>query len=243
MNKNNKLPHELKVLLQGPIENLNLYNWRSLEVNQTTNCALYLKITNQLEKLKQLFDILLNIDQEYTVFCVIVKYPELIEQLQLTHVGVILRVLSEHPRNCKYISDTQWKLISDYSQEYTHIFPQLQKSAIYHNNFSYYRERQIQYLKSIFHDIILNSQYHEYIVKFIQFNIQIYQLNALLDDIEHIVSKPQYNQTKGNILKMVSYIKTTKWYTDNLISDEVGYNIEKCPVKDINAQDLRDLFE
>lgn len=241
MNKSNKLPHDLKTLLQSSIEEWNSYDWGSLEVNQAINCVMYLKVSNQLDKLKCLVDILLNLEQDYTVYCMFKRYPELIEQSQLTHVGVLLRIMCDHPRNCKYISDTQWKMISDYSQEYSHLYSQFNKPTMYQDNHSYQHERQIQYIKSIFHDIILQPQYHEYVVKFIQFNIQIHQLNKVLD--EQTIITPQFKQNKDNILNLIKYIKTTKWYKDNLVSDEVGYNIENCPIDGINAQDLRDLFE
>ena len=56
------------------------------------------------------------------------------------------------------------------------------------------------------------------------------------------MTTPQYIRSKDCILKIIQYIKTTKWYKDNLISDEVGYNIENCVEKGIAAHDLRDLF-
>ena len=241
MNKSNKLSHELKTLLQGSVEEWNSYNWSSLEVNQAINCALYLKISNQLDKLKWLIDTLLKLEQEYTVYCVFKRYPELIIQLQLAHIGVLLRVMCEHPRNCKYISDTQWKMISDYSQEYSHLYTQFNKPTMRQDNYSYQHETQINYIKNIFQGILLQPQYHEYVAKFIQFNIQIYQLNKILD--EQTIVTSQFKQNKDNILNLIKYIKTTKWYKDNLIGDGIGYNIEKCPVEGINAQDLRDLFE
>ena len=241
MIKSNKLPHELKTLLQGSVEEWNSYDWGSLEVNQVINCVLYLKITNQLVKLKYLVDILLNLKQEYIVYCVFKRYPELIKQLQLTHIGVLLRVVCDHPRNCKYISDTQWKMISDYSQKYSHLYPQFDKPTMYQDNHSYQHKIRVNYIKNIFQSILLHPQYHEYIVNFIQFNIQIYQLNKILD--EQTIVTSQFKHNKDIVLNLIKYIKTTKWYKDNLISDGVGYNIEKCPVEGINAQDLRDLFE
>lgn len=241
MNNSNKLPHELKTLLRGSVEEWNSYDWSSLEVNQAINCALYLKISNQLDKLKCLIDTLLKLEQEYTVYCVFRRYPELIEQLQLTHIGVLLRVMCDHPRNCKYISDTQWKMISDYSQKYSHLYAQFNKPTMYQDNHSYQHETQVNYIKNIFQGILLQPQYHEYVAKFIQFNIQIHQLNKVLD--EQTIITTQFKQNKDNILNLIKYIKTTKWYKDNLIGDGVGYNIEKCPVDGINAQDLRDLFE
>lgn len=75
-----KLSSELKTLLEGSIEEWNSYDWSSLEVNQAINCALYLKISNQLDKLKCLVDTLLKLEQDYTVYCVFKRYPELIEQ-------------------------------------------------------------------------------------------------------------------------------------------------------------------
>lgn len=241
MTKSNKLPHELKTLLQGSVEEWNSYDWVSLEINQVINCMLYLKITNQLVKLKCLVDILLNLEQDYTVYCVFKRYPELIERLQLAHIGVLLCVMCDHPRNCKYILDIQWKMISDYSQKYSHSYPQFDKPTIYHDNYSYQHKTQVNYIKNIFQDILLQPQYHEYVAKFIQFNIQIHQLNKVLD--EQTIMTPQFKQNKDNILNLIKYLKTTKWYKDNLLGDGVGYNIEKCPVEGINAQDLRDLFE
>lgn len=241
MNKSNKLPHELKTLLQGSVEDWNSYDWSSLEVNQAINCVLYLKISNQLDKLKCLVDTLLKLEQEYTVCYIFKRYPELIERLQLAHIGVLLCVMCDHPRNCKYISDTQWKMISDYSQKYSHLYTQFNKPTMYQDNRSYQHKIQVNYIKNIFQDILLQPQYHEYVAKFIQFNIQIYQLNKILD--EQTITTPQFKQNKDNILNLIKYIKTTKWYKDNLVSDEVGYNIENCPVDGVNAQDLRDLFE
>lgn len=236
-----KLSSELKTLLEGPIEEWDSYDWNELTPNQTENCALFLKVTDNFDKLKCLVDVLLNLEQEYTVYCVFKRYPELIEQLQLTHVGILLRVVRDHPRNCKYISDTQWKMISDYSQEYSHLYTQFDKPTMYQDNHSYQHKTQVNYIKDIFQSILLQPQYHEYVVKFIQFNIQIHQLNKVLD--EQIIMTTQFKQNKDNILNLIKYIKTTKWYKDNLIGDGVGYNIEKCPVEGINAQDLRDLFE
>lgn len=241
MNNSNKLPHKLKTLLQGSVEEWNSYDWSSLEVNQAINCALYLKISNQLDKLKWLIDTLLKLEQEYTVYCVFKRYPELIVQLQLAHISVLLRVMCDHPRNCKYISNTQWKMISDYSQKYSHLYAQFNKPTMYQDNHSYQHKTQINYIKNIFQGILLQPQYHKYVAKFIQFNIQIYQLNKILD--EQTIVTSQFKQNKDNILNLIKYIKTTKWYKDNLIGDGVGYNIEKCPVEGINAQDLRDLFE
>lgn len=236
-----KLSSELKTLLEGPIEEWDSYDWNELTPNQTENCALFLKVTDNFDKLKCLVDVLLNLEQEYTVYCVFKRYPELIEQLQLTHVGILLRVVRDHPRNCKYISDTQWKMISDYSQEYSHLYTQFDKPTMYQDNHSYQHKTQVNYIKDIFQSILLQPQYHEYVVKFIQFNIQIYQLNKILDEQTIITS--QFEHNKDTVLNLIKYIKTTKWYKDNLIGDGVGYNIEKCPVEGINAQDLRDLFE
>lgn len=243
MIKSNKLPHELQTLLQSPIEKWDSYDWATLEPNQADNCALFLKITNAFDKLKHLINILLNLDQEYTVYHIIKEYPELINQLQLTHVKTLLRVVRDHPRNCKYLSDMQWKIISDYSQEYSHLYPQFDKPMMYHNNHSYQHKTQINHINHTFQDILLNPQYHEYITKFIQFNIQVYQLDALFNNVEQTIIKPQYKQSKESISKIINYIKTTKWYKDNLVGDKVGYNVEKCPIEDITAQDLRDLFE
>lgn len=236
-----KLSSELKTLLEGPIEEWDSYDWCNLEPNQAENCALFLKVTDNFDKLKCLVDVLLNLEQEYTVYCVFKRYPELIEQLQLTHVGILLRVVRDHPRNCKYISDTQWKMISDYSQEYSHLYTQFDKPTMYQDNHSYQHKTQVNYIKDIFQSILLQPQYHEYVVKFIQFNIQIYQLNKILDEQTIITS--QFEHNKDTVLNLIKYIKTTKWYKDNLLGDGVGYNIEKCPVEGINAQDLRDLFE
>ena len=236
-----KLSSELKTLLEGSIEEWDSYDWCNLETNQAENCALFLKVTDNFDKLKCLVDVLLNLEQEYTVYCVFKRYPELIEQLQLTHVGILLRVVRDHPRNCKYISDTQWKMISDYSQEYSHLYTQFDKPTMYQDNHSYQHKTQVNYIKDIFQSILLQPQYHEYVVKFIQFNIQIYQLNKILDEQTIITS--QFEHNKDTVLNLIKYIKTTKWYKDNLLGDGVGYNIEKCPVEGINAQDLRDLFE
>lgn len=221
MVKSNKLSYELKTLLQSPTENLNSYDWTSLEINQIINCVMYLKVTNQLDKLGQLITTLLEKEQDHTAFCIFSKYPALISQTHLKQVDILLRVMSEHTRNCKYISDIQWKLISDYSQKHIHV----------------------NYIPTILRDIVLQPQYHEYIAKFIQFNVQVYQLDKILGEQDIIASRFIQDQSKDSIMKLIKYIKTTKWYKDNLVGDEVGYNIEKCPVEGINAQDLRDLFE
>lgn len=236
-----KLSSELKTLLEGPIEEWNSYDWNKLTPKQVENCAVFLKATDNFNKLKHLIEILLKTDNKFSVVCIFEKYPELIEQLRLAHIGVLLRVMCDHPRNCKYISDTQWKMISDYSQEYSHLYTQFNKTTVYQDNHSYQHKTQINYIKNIFQGILLQPQYHEYVIKFIQFNIQIHQLNKVLD--EQTIMTPQFKQNKDNILNLIKYIKTTKWYKDNLIGDGVGYNIEKCPVEGINAQDLRDLFE
>ena len=112
---------------------------------------------------------------------------------------------------------------------------------MYQDIYSYQHKTQINCIKNIFQYILLQPQYHEYVAKFIQFNIQIHQLNKVLD--EQTIMTSQFKQNKDNILNLIKYIKTTKWYKDNLIGDSVGYNIENCPVDGINAQDLRDLFE
>lgn len=236
-----KLSSELKTLLEGSIEEWNSYDWNKLTPKQVENCAVFLKVTDNFSKLKHLIEILLKTDNKFSVVCIFEKYPELIEQLQLAHIGVLLRVMCDHPRNCKYISDTQWKMISDYSQEYSHLYTQFNKPTMYQDNHSYQHKTQINYIKNIFQGILLQPQYHEYVIKFIQFNIQIHQLNKVLD--EQTIMTPQLKQNKDNILNLIKYIKTTKWYKDNLVGDEVGYNIENCPVDGVNAQDLRDLFE
>lgn len=236
-----KLSSELKTLLEGSIEEWDSYDWNKLTPKQVENCAVFLKATDNFNKLKHLIEILLKTDNKFSVVCIFEKYPELIEQLQLAHIGVLLCVMCDHPRNCKYISDTQWKMISDYSQKYSHLYTQFNKPTMYQDNHSYQHKTQVNYIKDIFQGILLQPQYHEYIAKFIQFNIQIYQLNKILD--EQTITTPQFKQNKDNILNLIKYIKTTKWYKDNLVGDEVGYNIENCPVDGINAQDLRDLFE
>nr|DAT07289.1 MAG TPA: hypothetical protein [Caudoviricetes sp.] len=236
-----KLSSELKTLLEGSIEEWDSYDWNKLTPKQVENCAVFLKATDNFNKLKHLIEILLKTDNKFSVVCIFEKYPELIEQLQLAHIGVLLCVMCDHPRNCKYISDTQWKMISDYSQKYSHLYTQFNKPTMYQDNHSYQHKTQVNYIKNIFQGILLQPQYHEYIAKFIQFNIQIHQLNKVLD--EQTIITTQFKQNKDNILNLIKYIKTTKWYKDNLIGDSVGYNIEKCPVDGINAQDLRDLFE
>lgn len=236
-----KISSELKTLLEGPIEEWDSYDWNKLTPKQVENCAVFLKATDNFNKLKHLIEILLKTDNKFSVVCIFEKYPELIEQLRLAHIGVLLRVMCDHPRNCKYISDTQWKMISDYSQKYSHLYTQFNKPTMYQDNHSYQHKIQVNYIKNIFQDILLQPQYHEYVAKFIQFNIQIHQLNKVLD--EQTIITTQFKQTKDNILNLIKYLKTTKWYKDNLIGDGVGYNIEKCPVEGINAQDLRDLFE
>lgn len=235
-----KISSELKTLLEGSIEEWNSYDWNKLTPKQVENCAVFLKATDNFNKLKHLIEILLKTDNKFSVVCIFEKYPELIEQLQLAHIGVLLRVMCDHPRNCKYISDAQWKMISDYSQEYSHLYTQFNKPTMHQDNHSYQHKTQVNHIKDIFQDILLQPQYHEYVAKFIQFNIQIHQLNKVLD--EQTIMTPQFKQNKDNILNLIKYIKTTKWYKDNLVGDEVGYNIENCPVDGVNAQDLRDLF-
>lgn len=237
MNKSssNKLSQNIKELLQGTINELKEYNWSTLNTSQIIGCVQYLKSINNFDKINCLINLLLKIDYITAVNHIIEKYPELVEILQLTQIDVLLRCLYSHSRNCKYISDTQWKIISDYSQ--THARSHLQQTCVIHYN------SQFNSLPAIFQDIIQNPQYHEYIVKFIQFNIQIYQLDKIFDLVAtQCTTVPQYIKTKNCILKIIQHIKTTKWYKDNLIGDSVGYNIENCPEKGIAAQDLRDLF-
>lgn len=239
-----KLSSELKTLLEGPIEEWDSYDWNELTPNQTENCALFLKVTDNFDKLKHLIEILLKIENEFTVKCVFEKYPELIEPLQLNQAEILIHCIYKHPRNCKYFSDKQWQAISDFSQKYAHsryAFNVPQTCGLYHNNMSI--ESQNNTLICAFKNVIMNPQYHEYIAKFIQFNIQIQKLNNVFRGIERELPTPMFNNIRDSISKIIQYIKTTKWYKDNLLGDSVGYNIEKCPVECINAQDLRDLFE
>lgn len=240
----NKIPSELKTLLEGPIEDWNAYDWNNLAPNQAENCVLFLKVTNNFDKLKRLIDILSKTENMFTVKCIFEKYPELIEPLQLNQAEILIKCIHKHPRNCKYFSDEQWQAISDFSQKYAHsryAFNASQTYGLYHNNMSL--ESQINTLICAFKNVIMNPQYHDYIAKFIQFNIQIQKLDSAFATIERELPTPMFNNTRDNISKIIQYIKTTKWYKDNLISDGVGYNIEKCPVEGINAQDIRDLFE
>lgn len=240
-----KISSELKTLLEGSIEKWDSYDWNELTPNQAENCAAFLKVTDNFDKLKYLIEILLNTENKFGVKCIFEKYPELIEPLQLNQAEILLYCIYKHPRNCKYFSDEQWQVVSDFSQKYAHlqyVFNSAQThNRLYHSNTLI--ESQNNNLICTFKNIIMNSQYHKYIAKFIQFNIQIQKLNNIFDEIERELPTPMFNNTRDSISKIIQYIKTTKWYKDNLIGDGVGYNIEKCPVEGINAQDIRDLFE
>lgn len=240
-----KISSELKTLLEGTIEEWDLYDWNKLTPKQVENCAVFLKVTDNFDKLKHLIEILLKTENKFSVGCIFEKYPELIELLQLNQAEILIHCINKHPRNCKYFSDEQWQAISDFSQKYAHlqcVFNSAQThNNLYHNNMSL--ESQNNTLICAFKNVIMNPQYHEYIAKFIRFNIQIQKINNIFDGIERELSAPMFNNIRGSISKIIQYLKTTKWYKDNLIGDDVGYNIEKCPVEGINAQDLRDLFE
>lgn len=239
-----KISSELKTLLEDSIEKWDSYDWNEITPNQIENCAVFLKATDNFDKLKHLIEILLKTKNKFSVGCIFEKYPELIDSLQLNQAEILIHCIYKHPRNCKYFSDEQWQAISDFSQKYAHscyTFNTSQTYGSYHSNMSL--ESQNNTLICAFKNVIMNPQYHEYIAKFIQFNIQIQKLNNIFDGIERELPTPMFNNVRDNISKIIQYIKTTKWYKDNLISDEVGYNIEKCPVEGINAQDLRDLFE
>lgn len=152
-----KLSSELKTLLEGSIEEWDSYDWNKLTPKQVENCAVFLKATDNFNKLKHLIEILLKTDNKFSVVCIFEKYPELIEQLQLAHIGVLLCVMCDHPRNCKYISDTQWKMISDYSQKYSHLYTQFNKPTMYQDNHSYQHKTQVNYIKDIFQGILLQK--------------------------------------------------------------------------------------
>lgn len=239
-----KLSSELKTLLECSIEEWNSYDWNKLTPKQVENCAVFLKVTNNFDKLKHLIEILLKTDNKFSVVCIFEKYPELIKLLQLNQAEILIHCINKHTRNCKYFSDEQWQAISDFSQKYAHSRYAVnapQTYGLYHNNMSL--ESQNNTLICAFKNVIMNPQYHEYIAKFIRFNIQIQKINNIFDAIERELSTPMFNNIRDSISKIIQYIKTTKWYKDNLVGDEVGYNIENCPVDGINAQDLRDLFE
>lgn len=239
-----KISSELKTLLEGPIEKWVSYDWNKLTPKQVENCTVFLKVTDNFDKLKHLIEILLKTENKFSVGCIFEKYPELINSLQLNQAEILIHCIYKHPRNCKYFSDEQWQAISDFSQKYAHsryAFNAPQTCGLYHNNMSL--KSQNNTLICAFKNVIMNPQYHEYIAKFIQFNIQIQKLNNIFDEIERELYTPMFNNIRDSISKIIQYIKASKWYKDNLVSDEVGYNIEKCPVEGINAQDLRDLFE
>lgn len=239
-----KISSELKTLLEGSIEEWDSYDWNKLTPKQVENCAVFLKVTDNFDKLKHLIDILLKTENKFSVACIFEKYPELIELLQLNQAEILIHCINKHPRNCKYFSDEQWQAISDFSQKCAHlqcVFNSVQThNRLYHNNMSL--KSQNNTLIYAFKNVIMNPQYHEYIAKFIRFNIQIQKINNIFDGIERELSTPMFNNIRDSISKIIQYLKTTKWYKDNLIGDGVGYNIENCPVDGVNAQDLRDLF-
>lgn len=240
-----KISSELKTLLEGPIEEWDSYDWNEITPNQIEKCAIFLKATDNFDKLKHLIEILLKTENKFSVGCIFEKYPELINSLQLNQAEILIHCIYKHPRNCKYFSDEQWQVISDFSQKYAHL-QYVSNSTQTHNRLYHSNtliESQNNTLIYAFKNVIMHPQYHEYIAKFIQFNIQIQKLNNIFDGIERELPTPVFNNIRDSISKIIQYIKTTKWYKDNLVSDEVGYNIEKCPVEGINAQDLRDLFE
>lgn len=239
-----KISSELKTLLEGSIEEWDSYNWNKLTPKQVENCAVFLKVTDNFNKLKHLIEILLKTDNKFSVVCIFEKYPELIDSLQLNQAEILIHCVYKHPRNCKYFSDEQWQAISDFSQKYAHSRYAVnapQTYGLYHNSVSL--KSQNSTLICAFKNVIMNPQYHEYIAKFVRFNIQIQKLNNIFDEIERELSTPMFNNIRDSISKIIQYLKTTKWYKDNLVGDEVGYNIENCPVDGVNAQDLRDLFE